>query len=122
MPLTFEYDAACRLLTTTAVGVISIDDVVGAELPEVAPGAVELFDARRATGLGLSHADVRRISALEIEQPTRIKRMAIVIGGEDALELARTYQTMTVSTGTEVAIFRDAGEATRWLGVADAPD
>lgn len=119
LPLVFSYDPDRHLLITTASGVLSREDLDQIEMPDIAPGTLEIFDARGVTELEIGAADVREVSVVDLTSPTRVTKMALVLAADESSELARTYQAMTATSATRVAIFRDIREARRWLGLQD---
>jgi hypothetical protein len=117
----YRFDEAQRLLTVTLSGVIRADDF-HTTMPDVPEGSIELLDMSEAVSTEVTGPEIRKLAERDLTGPDRITRMAIVATTELGFGLARMYQTLSDSMGTEVRVFRDRGEARRWLGLDQASE
>ncbi len=122
MPIISQIDSLLGVIFSTFQGVVTKDDIL-AELHSFTvdsafqPSFDHLVDIRGTTRLDLSSDDVRTVSLHSTFNEK--SRRAIVAEKREIFGLARMYQILreTHEKPDEVQIFRDMGEARRWLGL-----
>ena len=122
MPIDYSLDHGGRLIRTKATGVLTDDEIFAHKKrllqdERVAVDAGEISDVREVTELAVTVEGIREFVAQDRHAgPAASRRLAIVATEDLVFGMARMYQNMSVgSLGSDVAIFRDIGEATAWL-------
>jgi hypothetical protein len=121
MALTYEIDAERRNIRVTATGEISPEQFVDLHQHFAATSAVQadfsiLFDLRQAQPPcdGFTTDGVRTLAALPaILDPA--SRRAVVVRSELGFGIARMYGLRRGDAMTAFEVFRDLGEAERWI-------
>jgi hypothetical protein len=86
-------------------------------VPEIRPDFSLLIDLRQAQGSGVSSAGVRALA----ERPLVLSpgsRRAVVVPSDLGFGMARMYELLSEDRGGGTRVFRDYGEARRWLEVS----
>lgn len=128
MPIEFTIDHARRLVTATARGTVTGEDVFGYQRAVWSRADVqgynELLDMRAVEALALPSVDNMRALAelsASMDAPQTSSKFAIVATTDEAFGLSRMYETYRHLEGKstkEVAVFRTITEAYAYLGVA----
>lgn len=128
MPIEFTIDHARRLVTATARGTVTGEDVFGYQRSVWSRADVqgynELLDMRAVEALALPSVDNMRALAelsASMDAPQTSSKFAIVATTDEAFGLSRMYETYRHLEGKstkEVAVFRTITEAYAYLGVA----
>jgi hypothetical protein len=127
MPIEFTIDHARRLVTATARGMLSGQDVFGYQRTVWSRADVqgynELLDMRAVEGIDLPSVDNMRALAqlsASMDIPATSSRFAIVATSDEAFGLSRMYETYRHLEGKstkQVAVFRTLTEAYAYLEV-----
>lgn len=131
MPLDYEIDHQHRLVTATAHGTLTHDDILGYQQgvwsrPEV-NGYNELVDMSRVDHIALQSVErVRELAKLSATMDARssASRFAIVAPTGEAYGLGRMYQTyrsLDEQSAKQVGVFRTLQEAMAFLS-GERPD
>jgi len=128
MPIEFTIDHARRLVTATARGTLTGQDVFGYQRDAWSRADVqgynELLDMRAVELIDLPSVDNMRALAelsASMDAPRTSSKFAIVATSDEAFGLARMYETYRhlEDAGTkQVGVFRTLNEAYAYLGVA----
>jgi len=126
MPITYERDDARRRITVTLAGAVTLDDLLAIVDRQATEGTWTyglLYDARRVSKDQAGTPDeVRRVfhhvSAHAAEHGPR-GSVAIVTDNPADYALLRTYSILSARAEITVEIFRDPGDADRWLASKD---
>jgi hypothetical protein len=122
MPSAYKIDKEQRLVTSTAWGVVTRDDVLSHQEKITAdsdftPTYSQLLDFTRTTKLEFTTADVQAFAARRIFAPTA--RRAIVVPDMESFGLARMFEILRDAKGDEqIRVFTKMEEARAWLGLA----
>lgn len=127
MPIEVTIDHARRLVTATARGMLTGEDVFGYQRgvwsrPDVT-GYNELLDMREVERIDLPSVDnLRALAELSasMDLPAKPSKFAIVATTDEAFGLSRMYETYRNLEGTgnkQVAVFRSVTEAYAYLAV-----
>lgn len=127
MPIEFTIDHARRLVTATARGMLTGQDVFGYQRAVWSRADVqgynELLDMRAVEGIDLPSIDNMRALAelsASMDIPQTSSKFAIVATSDEAFGLSRMYETYRHLEGKstkQVAVFRTVNEAYAYLGV-----
>lgn len=122
MPLTITVDHAARLISATARGTVSRQDMAGyfeAVPREGAVGYRVIFDFRTAT-LQLTSADLRAFSEIARSRKSDAfdSAVALIVRSEAERELAAYFIDRTAS-GRPVRLFGDPEQAAAWFDILD---
>jgi hypothetical protein len=127
MPIEFTVDHARRLVTATARGMLTGQDVFGYQRTVWSRADVqgynELLDMRAVQGINLPSVDNMRALAqlsASMDIPATSSKFAIVAISDEAFGLSRMYETYRQLEGKstkQVAVFRTLTEAYAYLGV-----
>ena len=118
----YRIDKERRLVTTSAWGVVTREDVLNhqAEItadPDFSATYSQLLDFTRMTKLEFTAADVQAFAVKRIFAPT--SRRAIVVPDLELFGLARMFEILRDAKGDEgIRVFINMEEAKEWLGVA----
>lgn len=118
----YRIDKERRLVTTSAWGVVTRDDVFSHQEkitadPDFVPTYSQLLDFTRMTKLEFTAADVKAFAAKRIFAPTA--KRAIVVPDLELFGLARMFEILRDAKGDEgIRVFTKIEEAKEWLGVA----
>jgi hypothetical protein len=126
MPITYERDDARRRIIVTLAGAVTLEDLLGIVDRQASEGAWAcglLYDARRvAKEQAGTPEEVRRVfhhvSAHASERGPR-GPVAIVTDNPADYALLRIYSTRIARAEMAVEVFRDPGDAERWLALND---
>jgi hypothetical protein len=79
-----------------------------------------LTDTSAITTFSISADDIRNIARInmDLSRILRIFSVAIIAPSDHAFGMARMWQAHAHATEWETAVFRDAGEARRWLAAS----
>ena len=120
MPITYERDDARRRITVTTIGIVGIDDLLAVMDRQAAEGTWQygmLYDSRRVASVA-SQTDVRAgLKQVESLSRTHGPRgpVAFVTTMPAAYGMVRMYSTLAGQIQQAVEVFRDIGDAERWL-------
>jgi hypothetical protein len=127
MPIEFTIDHARRLVTATARGMLTGQDVFGYQRTVWSRADVqgynELLDMRAVEGIDLPSVDNMRALAqlsASMDIPATSSRFAIVATSDEAFGLSRMYETYRHLEGKstkQVAVFRTLTEGYAYLEV-----
>jgi hypothetical protein len=127
MPIEFAIDHARRLVTATARGMLTGQDVFGYQRTVWSRADVqgynELLDMRTVEGIDLPSVDNMRALAqlsASMDIPATSSKFAIVATSDEAFGLSRMYETYRQLEGKstkQVAVFRTLTEAYAYLEV-----
>ena len=124
MPLTYHIDKEQSLIITTAVGVLTDEDVLLHKTqllkdPDFRPGLRELSDIRSIDRLAVTPIGIKNMVEHDRHHAEQVEqhRLAIVASEDAVFGMGRMYQMMAEPVTESVRIFRDIDEAKAWLGV-----
>jgi hypothetical protein len=127
MPIEFTIDHARRLVTATARGMLTGQDVFGYQRDVWSrtdvQGYNELLDMREVEHIDLPSVDNMRALAqlsASMDTPSTSSKFAIVATSDEAFGLSRMYETyrhLEDKSTKQVAVFRTLTEAYAYLGV-----
>jgi hypothetical protein len=123
MPITFKVERDKRAVLTTALGNVSVGEVlhhIRAKAEQQAADFNELFDARHVL-LDLTSADLIAIAkavrdTLRNENPGK---SAVVTDDATIYTLAKTYVDLTGKEASDLHVFARIEDARAWLGLPD---
>ena len=121
MPSAYKIDKEKRLVTSSAWGVVTRDDVFSHQEkitadPDFVPTYSQLLDFTRTTKLDLGAADVQAFAVKRIFAPSA--KRAIVVPDVELFGLARMFEILRDTKGDEgIRVFTKIEEAREWLGV-----
>ena len=120
MPITYERDDARRRITVTTIGIVGLDDMMAVIDRQAAEGTWQygvLYDSRRVASVA-SQTDVRA-GLKHVESLSRAHGargpVAFVTTMPAAYGMVRMYSTLAGQIQQAVEVFRDIGDAERWL-------
>ena len=120
MPITYVIDIPRRIIFTTATGVVDLAsygeylDVREAD-PLYERTMSGIFDAREAHFV-FSQEDMRRMVKLAKNAlPDTETKRAIVVSGTLEYGLSRMFQTLSLDSRLQYAVFRDYDAAMDWM-------
>jgi hypothetical protein len=125
MPITYERDDARRRIVVTTIGIVGLDDLIAVVDRQAAEGTWQygvLHDSRRVASVA-SQTDVRAgLKHVEALSRTHGRRgpVAFVTTMPAAFGMVRMYSTLG-QAHQAVEVFRDIGDAERWLAVNTTP-
>jgi len=127
MPIEFTIDHARRLVTATARGMLTGQDVFGYQRTVWSRADVqgynELLDMRAVEGIDIASVDNMRALAqlsASMDIPATSSKFAIVATSDEAFGLSRMYETyrhLEDKSTKQVAVFRTLTEAYAYLEV-----
>jgi RecJ-like exonuclease len=128
MPITYERDDARRRIDVMLAGAVTVEEllaIVDRQAAEQTWHYGLCYDARRITKDAASTVDeVRRVLRHVAEMNVRHGRrgpVAIVTDNPADYAIVRMYSTLGAEQHMTVEVFRDPGDATRWLDAAKRP-
>ena len=120
MPITYERDDERRRIVVTTIGIVGLDDMLAVVERQATDGTWQygvLYDSRRVTSVA-SQTDVRaglkHVETLSREHGRR-GPVAFVTTMPAAFGMVRMYSTLAGQLHQAVEVFRDIGDAERWL-------
>ena len=120
MPITYERDDARRRIVVTTIGEVGLEEMLGVVDRQASEGTWHygmLYDSRRISSVA-SQADVR-IGLKHVDTMSRAlgRRgpVAFVTTMPAAYGMVRMYSTLAGQLHQAVEVFRDIGDAERWL-------
>jgi len=122
MPSAYKIDKERRLVTSTAWGVVTRDDVFNHQQkitadPDFVPAYSQLLDFTRVTKLEFTAADVQAFAARRIFAPTA--RRAILVPDVELFGLARMFEILRDAKGDEgIRVFTKMEDAQEWISSA----
>jgi hypothetical protein len=126
MPITYERDDKLRRIVVTTIGIVGLDDmlaVVDRQANEDTWQYGILYDSRRVASVA-SQTDVRAgLKHVEMLSRTHGRRgpVAFVTTLPAAYGMVRMYSTLAGQVQQAVEVFRDIGDAERWLANQTEP-
>ena len=126
MPITYERDDERQRVIVTTIGIVGIDDLTAVIDRQAAEGTWQygmLYDSRRVVSVA-SQAEVRT-GLKHVESVSRIHGrrgpVAFVTTMPAAYGMVRMYSTLAGELQQAVEVFRDLGDAERWLAARLGP-
>ena len=120
MPITYERDDERRRIVVTTIDIVGLDDLLAVAQRQATDGTWQygmLYDSRRVTSVA-SQTDVRaglkHVETLSREHGRR-GPVAFVTTMPAAFGMVRMYSTLAGQLHQAVEVFRDIGDAERWL-------
>jgi len=120
MPITYQRDDERRRVVVTTIGIVGLDDLLAVVDRQAADGLWAygmLYDSRRVTSVA-SQTDVRT-GIKHVETLSRAHGLrgpvAFVTTVPAAFGMVRMYSTLAGQLHQAVEVFRDIGDAERWL-------
>ena len=126
MPITYERDDKLRRIVVTTIGIVGLDDMLAVVDRQASEDTWEygiLYDSRRVASVA-SQTDVRAgLRHVELLSRTHGKRgpVAFVTTMPAAFGMVRMYSTLSGQVQQSVEVFRDIGDAERWLATQLEP-
>ena len=126
MPITYERDDKLRRIVVTTIGIVGLDDMLAVVDRQASEGTWKygiLYDSRRVASVA-SQTDVRAgLRHVELLSRTHGKRgpVAFVTTMPAAYGMVRIYSTLSGQVQQSVEVFRDIGDAERWLATQIEP-
>ena len=126
MPITYERDDKLRRIVVTTIGIVGLDDMLAVVDRQANEGTWQygiLYDSRRVASVA-SQTDVRAgLRHVELLSRTHGKRgpVAFVTTMPAAYGMVRMYSTLSGQVEQPVEVFRDIGDAERWLASHSEP-
>jgi len=127
MPITYERDDVRRRIIVTAAGAVAREEMLAIVDRQAREGTWRygmLYDSRRLTSSG-TPADVR----VGLEHVATVSRtygergpVAFVTTMPGAYDMIRLYSTLAGQRHQAVEVFRDVGDADRWLALHTQPE
>jgi len=120
MPITYQRDDKLRRIVVTTIGIVGLDDMLAVVDRQASEGTWKygiLYDSRRVASVA-SQTDVRAgLRHVELLSRTHGKRgpVAFVTTMPAAFGMVRMYSTLSGQVQQAVEVFRDIGDAERWL-------
>jgi hypothetical protein len=127
MPITYERDDKLRRIVVTTIGIVGLDDMLAVVDRQANEGTWQygiLYDSRRVATVA-SQTDVRAgVRHVEVLSRTHGRRgpVAFVTTMPAAYGMVRMYSTLAGQVQQAVEVFRDIGDAERWLASHTAPE
>ena len=120
MPLTYVIDKPCRLVTSTASGILTYADIVAHQKqlkadPDFEPTFDQLFDGTMVRKIELTAAEIQTVARQRLFAAG--SRQAFATSGEFAYGMARMFEIYreTSGTGRLVRVFSGLEAAREWL-------
>ena len=118
MPIEYRIDKSRRLVITTAEGVLTSDDLLNHQSrihddPDFDPLSSQLNDLRTADLTGLDADCVEILSQRSV--PKSGTKIAFVVRGKIAKQLARMFEGFREGTGEAIRVFSDLDAAFDWI-------
>ena len=126
MPITYERDDKLRRIVVTTIGIVGLDDMLAVVDRQANEGTWQygiLYDSRRVASVA-SQTDVRAgVRHVDVLSRTHGKRgpVAFVTTMPAAYGMVRMYSTLSGQVQQAVEVFRDIGDAERWLASHTEP-
>jgi len=125
MPVSVDIDAGTNLITYTATGEVTIDEMTAAfesifDHPGFHPGMHSLCEAKDAQFGEMTVADIHHlVTSLESNSERRGTgfRVALLVRGNAEFAVSSLFEMRTQSLPFEVQVFRSTREAREWLGI-----
>ncbi len=122
MPVTYTIDVAARTVFVSAVDPLTDEDLLAGQAalradPFFHPDFRQLFDLRQVTAVNRISSNVLRALAAHSAFGPPARRALVVSPEPSAYGLARMFGALVDGKGGEVMVFRDLGDARRWLGL-----
>jgi hypothetical protein len=120
----YKIDKERRLVTSSGVGVLTKEDVLGhmdrlSKDPDFDPDFSQLMDCTQITALDIGPEDVRQFAQRNIFSPR--SRRAIVVKDDLQFGLARMFEIHRDLNGeTGIRVYRNFDEALDWILAGDA--
>lgn len=120
MPLNYVIDKSCRLVTSTASGVLTYADIAAHQVmlrgdPDFDPTFDQLFDGTAVTKIELTAAEIQTVARQRLFVAG--SRQAFATSNEFAYGMARMFEIYreTSGTGRLVQVFSGLAAAREWL-------
>ena len=119
MSLTYQIDKANKVLICDVSGSLTADDVRNFRMelrndPEFAPDLSILFDMLDVTDFQISSSELQVLAG---ETPmSKMSKRAYVTPTDSDFGMLRIFATFSDAESDRFQIFRDIGEARKWLG------
>jgi hypothetical protein len=122
MPVTYKIDKERRLVSSSAFGVVTREEILDHQRrlvvdPDFSPTFSHIADFTRTTKLEIKAADVQVFAANNVFAPT--VRRAIVVADSATFGLARMFEILRDSKGEEGnRVFLKMEDAEKWVSSA----
>jgi hypothetical protein len=122
MPITYARDDEHRRIVVTTIGIVGLDDLLAVVDRQANEGTWSygvLYDSRRVSSVA-SQTDVRAgLEHVEVLSRMHGPRgpVAFVTTMPAAFGMVRMYSTLAGQVQQTVEVFRDIGDAERWLAI-----
>jgi hypothetical protein len=119
MPISYKIDKEFRLVTSTAWGVITRQEIIDHQRKLAAdtgfsPTYATIADFTRITKLEITAADIQVFAAKNVFAPNA--RRAIVVADSEAFGLARMFEILRDAQGEEgIRVFHKLEDAREWV-------
>ena len=126
MPITYARDDERRRIIVTTIGIVGLDDLLAVVDRQASEGTWHygmLYDSRRVSSVA-SQTDVRAgLKHVEVLSRIHGRRgpVAFVTTMPAAFGMVRMYSTLAGQLHQAVEVFRDIGDAERWLATHTDP-
>ena len=127
MPITYQRDDKLRRIVVTTIGIVGLDDMLAVVDRQANEGTWQygiLYDSRRVASVASQtdvRAGVRHVEALSRTHGPR-GPVAFVTTLPAAYGMVRMYSTLSGQVKQAVEVFRDIGDAERWLASQLEPE
>jgi hypothetical protein len=126
MPITYHRDDQRRRIIVTTIGLVGLDDVLAVVDRQAGEGTWHygmLYDSRRVASVASQmdvRAGLRHVDALSRTHGRR-GPVAFVTTMPAAFGMVRMYSTLAGQRHQAVEVFRDIGDAERWVALHTEP-
>jgi hypothetical protein len=126
LPITYERDDERRRIVVTTIGDVSLDDLMAVVERQASEGTWHygvLYDSRLVSSVATQaevRAGLKRVHTLSRTHGRR-GPVAFVTAMPAAFGMVRMYSTLAGQLEQMVEVFRDIGDAERWLGAHTEP-
>jgi hypothetical protein len=120
MPISYERSDAQRRIIVTTIGIVGLDDLLAVVDRQAREGTWHygmLYDSRRDASVARQTGARARLKHVEAVSRRRGRRgpVAFVTVMPAAYGMVRMYSTLAGQLHQAVEVFRDIGDAERWL-------
>lgn len=122
MTISYRIDPDQGIVLTEASDVLTVRELMAHKQallndPQFRPGLKELSDVRQVDQLAVTPDDLRALAAFDHKHAAVLSehKLALLVPNDYVFGMARMYQLLSESGGDNVMVFREEGEARRWL-------
>lgn len=122
LPVSYRIDSALRIVFSDASGVLTLKEALTyverlRADPAFDKGMNQLFDFSTVTDVALDSEQLRTMARANVFGPGVRRAFATV--GDLNFGIARMFEALLASAQHDLRVFRDLGEARRWLGIEE---